>query len=213
MNCSDLEVLICDYVDGTATPVERRLVEEHLAGCRSCAEFARDAAAGAGFMERVAAVEPPPELVTRILFQIPNRRAAGAERRGSWLAAVRRWFEPVLQPRFAMGMAMTILSFAMLCRFSGVKVRQLSREDLNPAAVSATVDDRMHRTWARAVKYYENLRFVYEIQTRLKQWTDQEDDGRRVRPSTPAQAQPPVSPGGTAESSKTSRGAEGRQEQ
>ncbi len=28
--------------------------------------------------------------------------------------------------------------------------------------------------WDRAVKYYDNLRLVIEIQSRLKEWTDQE---------------------------------------
>ena len=31
----------------------------------------------------------------------------------------------------------------------------------------------------RMVKYYENLRLVYEIQSRLKEWTDQEEEERR----------------------------------
>jgi anti-sigma factor RsiW len=31
MNCAELEVLICDYVDGALAPAERALVERHLA--------------------------------------------------------------------------------------------------------------------------------------------------------------------------------------
>ena len=38
----------------------------------------------------------------------------------------------------------------------------------------AVVDDRAHRSWDRAVKYYDNLRLVIEIQSRLKEWTDQD---------------------------------------
>ena len=36
-------------------------------------------------------------------------------------------------------------------------------------------EDRVQRTWERTVKYYENLRVVFEIQTQLKEWTDQAD--------------------------------------
>jgi len=71
MTCAELEILICDYVDGTLGPDARTMVEQHLAGCRNCAELARDAAVAVGFMERAAEVEAPPELMTRLLFQPP----------------------------------------------------------------------------------------------------------------------------------------------
>lgn len=182
MRCADLDVLLCDYVDGVLDAAARASVEEHLAECPVCAELARDAAAAMGFLARVEKVEPPAELVTRILFQTPNRRQTHEHRRGirEWMG---RWFEPILQPRLAMGMAMTILSFAMLGRFAGIQPRQLTATDLNPVRVWATLDDRAHRMWERAVKYYENLRFVYEIQTRLRELTDQEDVERRTQPA------------------------------
>jgi hypothetical protein len=31
------------------------------------------------------------------------------------------------------------------------------------------------------VKYYENLRLVYEVQTRLQEWTTQEDQDKKGR--------------------------------
>ena len=40
--------------------------------------------------------------------------------------------EPVLQPRYAMGMAMTLLTFAMLGRLTGMEFRHLSPSDLDP---------------------------------------------------------------------------------
>jgi len=32
---------------------------------------------------------------------------------------------------------------------------------------------QVSRTWERGVKYYENLRLVFEIQNRLKQWNEE----------------------------------------
>ncbi len=49
-------------------------MERHLAECPACAELARDSAAAVAFMERAAEVEPPPELMTRILFDAPWRK-------------------------------------------------------------------------------------------------------------------------------------------
>jgi hypothetical protein len=82
-----------------------------------------------------------------------------------------------------MGMAMTVLSFAMLGRFAGIQVRQLKPSDLEPAKVWAAIEDKALRTWDRGVKYYESLRLVYELQTRLKELTDQAEPERGGEPA------------------------------
>ena len=60
MNCSDFEILLCDYLDGTLAPEQRRSVEAHRDACPACAELARDVVGVTAFIERAAAVEPPP---------------------------------------------------------------------------------------------------------------------------------------------------------
>lgn len=185
MNCADLEILLCDYVDGTLASEQRSAVEVHLAACPACAELARDSAGAVAFMDRVAVIDPPAELLTRILFELPNAQRQAKSSRSWWSKIRAAWIEPVLQPRFAMGMAMTVLSFAMLGRFAGIEVRQLKPSDLNPVAVWSTLEDKAARTWARAVKYYDSLRLVYEIQTRLKDWNEQaETDQQGTQPNT-----------------------------
>ena len=185
MTCAELEVLICDYVDGTLGPDARATVEQHLAGCRNCAELAKDSAAALGFMERAADVEPPPELMTRLLFQAPWAHGRTAT------SGIRSWFgkvlHPVLQPRFAMGMAMTILSFAMLARFVA-PARQLRPADLSPSAVWTGLEDRVYRGWQRTVKFYENLKVVYQIQTKLHDWQQQEEEEQRTAPEKSGRA-------------------------
>jgi hypothetical protein len=183
MNCADVEILICDYLDGTLAAERKSAVERHLAQCPACAELARDSAAAVAFMERAADVEPPPELITRILFDAPwskdRIRPRGARR---WMAGI---LSPILQPRFAMGMAMTILSLSLLARFVA-PVRQLQMSDLEPARVWAGLEDRADRAWGRTVKFYDNLKFVYQIQTTLREWQQQGEDQR----STPVPEAP-----------------------
>jgi hypothetical protein len=89
----------------------------------------------------------------------------------------------VLQPRFAMGMAMTILSLSMLARFAGINVRQLSVADLDPVKVWHSVDERVYRGYKRVAKFYEGLRFVYEIRSRLAELAVEEDE--TAGPTTP----------------------------
>jgi anti-sigma factor RsiW len=174
MNCADIEILICDYVDGTLGPAEKAEVERHFAECPACAELARDSAAAVTFMERAAEVEPPPELITRILFDAPWTKGKAQSKPRLWLTAI---LSPILQPKYAMGMAMTLLSFAMLAKFVA-PIRQPQLSDLQPSKVWAGLEDRAVRAWSRSMKYYENLKFVYQIQTTLRDWQQQDEDQR-----------------------------------
>jgi Putative zinc-finger len=169
MQCSDFEIRLCEYLDGTLDAASRREVEEHASGCEQCASLLADSRAVSQFLERVAAVEAPRELVTNILYQ--THHAPSALRRGVGMvgeyAGWRKWLHTLLQPRYAMSMAMTILSVSMLYRLAGVQIRQLDTADLNPIRIWESVDDSGHRMWNRGIKFYENVRFVYEI---ASQW-------------------------------------------
>ena len=59
---------------------------------------------------------------------------------------------------------MAVLSFFML----RPEVRQLTPSDLDPVKVWTAAENRASRVWERGVKSYENMRLVYEIQTRLE---------------------------------------------
>ncbi len=173
MTCAEVDILLCDYVDGDLRGAQKSALEDHLTSCSGCAEMARDVQAAVTFIGRAEVAEPPAELLTRILHEIPAGKRNPAWRRlaGRWLGG---WFESILQPRYAMGMAMTVLSFSMLAKFAGIQPRQLSPADLNPVKIWMAVDDRAHRGWDRAMKSYENLRWVIEIQSRLKEWSEQD---------------------------------------
>ena len=182
MTCAHLEIALCDYLDGTLAAAEKAEVERHLSECAACAEMARDAGAAMAFVERIAEVEPPPELVTR-MFAIPGMREA----RVSVSGGIRGWFrnllQPMLQPRMVMGLSLTILFFGMMARCAGIPGRQLSPADLNPSRVWAGLENRVQRGWERSVKFYENLRFVYQIQSRLREWRDQQDQDAVAAPA------------------------------
>jgi hypothetical protein len=203
MNCADLEILLADYIDGTLAPEAKAEVEAHLAQCAACSEMARDISAAVEFIGRAEDVEPPPELMTRILFELPAAHKARAKKPGGLRMLVHHWLQPVLQPKFAMGFAMTILSFSLLARIAGISPRQLTVDDLRPARIWAALDDRAYRAWQRTVKFYESLRVVYEVQNQLRDWTQQEqgrgiDDAPATSPDQPAdgaarpQQQPPA---------------------
>jgi hypothetical protein len=171
MNCGQAEILICDYA--TLSSSERFELERHLGVCPACAELARDSAAALEFMDRCADIEPPPELVNRILFQAQWKqyvsRGAGVR---AWLS---RLLQPVLHPKFAMSMAITILSLAWLAKYVA-PARPLTTADFNPVRVWQSLDDRAYRGWQRTVKFYESIQFVYQVRARLQEWNQQQDE-------------------------------------
>jgi hypothetical protein len=173
MTCAELEILLCDYVDGTLRGAEKTALESHLAECSACAELAKDVAGVTAFIGTVATAEPPAELLTRILHVIPTGRQK-PEKSSWWRKLFGGWVNTVLSPRYAMCMAMTVLSFSMIAKFAHIEPRNFTQADLDPVKIWAGIDDRAHRSWDRAVKYYDNLRLVIEIQSRLKEWTDQD---------------------------------------
>lgn len=187
MECAELEALLCDYVDGTIAEEQARTVREHLERCACCRELVEDASRAAAFLRRLEPVEPPGELLTRLLFEVSTRPPV--PRRSGLRALFGGWLEPVLQPRFAMGMAMTILSISLVARSIGLPQRALRPADLRPSAVIEAVDDRLHRIWDSLVNYYENLRVVYEIRSRLSEWSSEQEAD--VDETAPAEAAPP----------------------
>jgi hypothetical protein len=105
----------------------------------------------------------------------------------SWLDRLQGWVAPITQPvfatirqpRFAMSFGMAFFSLSMGLNLAGVKLADLRHVDLRPSAVVR----EYHITSGRVVKYYENIRFVYEIESRVR------DFKRATTPAEPAPTQ------------------------
>jgi hypothetical protein len=184
MNCADAEILICDYA--TLASADRFALERHLAECPACAELARDSAAALAFLERAADVEPPPELVNKILFDQRWKQQ-------SRTSGIRHWFhkllQPVLQPKLAMSMALTVLFLAALGRYVA-PARPLTSADFNPVRLWQSLDDRVYRGWQRSVKFYESIKFVYQVRARLQEWNQQRDEEQAAQNRPAAEKAP-----------------------
>ena len=190
MNCLESESKICDYLDGALAPASRAEMELHLSECAKCAALGRDAAAAMAFMGRAANVEAPPELIARILLSAPGPQTSA--RAGGLVAAFRN---AMLAPRLAMGMAMTIFSLTMAAKFA-TPSRQLTPSDFTPARIWAGFEDRAYGAWAHTVKFYDNLRFVYEIETTIRGWQQGQDEQHPNR--NPDEHKQPPAPAGPA---------------
>ena len=185
MNCADFEIRLADYLDEALGTTEMRLIEDHAAVCVGCGELLADSASALKLLRTAEEVVPPPDLLTRISYQAPAGRLRHPLERQGFFSKL---LQPFLQPRLAMGMAMTILSFAMLERCTGVHVQHIQASDLSPVRIWGGLEDKTMRLKDRAVKYYENLRWVYEIETRLGALQGQSDDttGQKSAPASAA---------------------------
>ncbi len=175
MTCAEFEILYADYLDGTLPAAERATVEQHMAGCASCRQMAGEISGAVAVMRAVPEIEVPADLITRIAYQAPMTRVRDPLARRGWFErTLGHWLQPILQPRLVMGMAMTVLSFAMLERCTGIQVQHIQAADLNPGRVWDGVENKTLRTRDRVLKYYENLRWVYEIEIRLRAMQEQQ---------------------------------------
>ncbi len=96
----------------------------------------------------------------------------------------------ILQTRFAMTAAMAFFSVALTLNLTGVHLSDLHARDLRPSSLRRS----LYEANAHVARYYENLRVVYELESRvrdLQRSSDAEPVAAPPRPSPePAAADP-----------------------
>ncbi|HEX6434439.1 MAG TPA: zf-HC2 domain-containing protein [Gemmatimonadales bacterium] len=71
-NCEEAFRRLDEFLDRRLTPEEMRIIEEHLEVCAWCTrEFAFEASVLHGVTRKLRQLEAPPDLVSRILSQLP----------------------------------------------------------------------------------------------------------------------------------------------
>ncbi len=198
--CLELEPLLAEYAEGTLREAERTAVERHLAGCLACREMLGAVSAALAVCRQSGAVAAPPRLVARILEQTTGKLP--------WTRRLRSWLRPALEPRLALGTAMAVISFSIVLNAVGVDLRQVTLADLSPTRIYTRLDRTVHLAGTRAMKYYNDLRIVYEIQTQLQaiRETAAPAEEQQARPQ-PKQQQPPQQPARPPAPNKWSRQA------
>ena len=121
---------------------------------------------------------PPTNLIHNILAatSVADAEQQRAKAFGSvtaWLRSFWNSIRPVakgaLQPRFVTSFAMAFFSLTLTLSLAGVKISDLANLDLRPSSVKKAVVLEFAQVEAKVVKYYDNLRFVVEIQTRVRE--------------------------------------------
>jgi anti-sigma factor RsiW len=162
-NCTFTEERLSDYLDGKLSPAESAAFSAHAAGCAECSQTVAMVSGLVNQMHNMEMIEEPPHLAARILDATLGPRAPKA----GW----KRWFDwiPMLwQPRFAMGLATVAALLIVISYTVGLTPAKLKKADLSPASVLRSANRQAHLTYARGAKFVNDLRVVYEIQSKLQ---------------------------------------------
>ena len=181
IDCTQFETLLCEALDGTLSGPVLAGFKAHAAACADCGPLLAAAQAGMVWMRSLPEVEPPRNLVRNILIATSGAEAKAPVREvvavSGWQQRLRGWVRPVApvfsllaQPRFALSLGMAFFSLTLLLNAAGLHLSSLRVSDLRPSAIQQNLSRTYDETTARAVKYYENLRWVYEIQSRVREF-------------------------------------------
>jgi len=203
MECTEFEILLSAALDGEGegdgdgqlsgarASSSKDSFEAHRRVCPVCGPLFAEVQAGRQWLKSLEAVEPPAHLVHNILAAttgISSTRVLAARleaRRAPFTERAREWwdsfFSPVAafarQPRFVMSFGMIFFSFSLALSAAGVKPADVAKVDLRPSALRHAYNDAQ----IKVVKYYDNIRFVYEIESRVREFK---------RATTPAEPGP-----------------------
>jgi len=209
--CTACEEMLADALDQTLSPADQAWFDKHVSSCVDCSDMLADAQRGAAWLELLKSPRPEPSaaLIERILAQtsgLENENlsplvigqpaimpdSAPSMPHGNVLAFRPRmpklagWMHTYAQPRLAMTAAMAFFSIALTLNLTGVRLDQLRASNLNPTNVRKTY----YEASADAVRYYDNLRVVRVMESRVDDLRESTDN-RRNEEHAPAPAPRP----------------------
>jgi hypothetical protein len=158
-NCTLTEERLSEVLDRTLSRDEMSIFSAHAAECERCTQLVAQVGSLVTRMQQISQIAEPPFLASRI---IAATRGADAREQGArqWFT----WLPAIWQTRFAMGVVTVAATFFIVSHGIGALPHKI---DLNPASLVRGANRKAHLTYAHSVKFVNDLRVVYEIQSRL----------------------------------------------
>jgi hypothetical protein len=206
LRCEEWEALLADALDGMMPTADSASFESHHHTCAACAGLLAQSRQGQEWM-RFLHFEPeaPADLVERILGRTSGAVAerplavygapipAGAP---GVLPLPRRRF--VWDTRLMMTAAMAFFSIALTLNLAGVQLSHLKLSDLTPASIESNLTRQFYGAKSQLVRYYDSLRFVYEVESKMRELRRDEDTQQpAAHPAKPQPEQKAPAPEGT----------------
>jgi len=210
--CGQWETLLADALDGLLKPEDEATFSSHMAVCPACTALFEEARKGREWLEFLASEpEVPAGLLDRILAQTGPGQVAGyglvtgggnvvpmipAWQRPGFVGKVRRFAEP----RLLMTAAMAFFSIAMTLNLTGVRVFDLRLADFKPSAIRSVMERRLTAASTPIIRYYDHLRLVYEVQTRMRELRQTTEGNGKGEGEENRQKTPEAAPGESKQS-------------
>ena len=171
MQCAEFVGLVAVALDGSLDSAKSADFAAHRAGCPACQALYAEISAGWEWLQTLKAetLEPPARLAAAILNATSRAEQPARRQRQTWWQRLGARFHvaPLLagvrQPRFAMSFAMAFFSISLLLNITGLSLRDLTE------VRSGTIVRALGTAQGKVLKYYDNLRFVYEIESRVRE--------------------------------------------
>jgi hypothetical protein len=225
--CGQWETLLVDAMDGLLRPEDEAIFSSHMATCAACTEMFEQVRRGREWLEFLAPEpEVPANLLDRILVETGHGKldasklvvaggpAAGLGLAGNVLTMPPAWQRPgfsagmrrFAEPRLLMTAAMAFFSIALTLSMTGVRITGVSMADLRPASVRSVLEKRIMTASTPIIRYYDHLRFVYEVESRMRELRRSTESEQQSQPKSQQPRSPNVS-GGDGESHKKDGGS------
>ncbi len=195
MGCVEVEALLAEALDGALHGLELAAFEAHQQSCTACRTLVEDARAGMQWLKGLEQAEPPHHLMHNILARtigaLPSEHLAPAPRGEGWRAKLKErlapLFAPIATPRFAMSFGMAFFSITLLLGIAGFHFTDLRHLDLSSKGIRRTY----YETEGRIMRYYDNMRLVYQIESRVRDLrrAAMPENGQRTQQQQPQQRQ------------------------
>jgi len=202
LSCDEWELLLTESLDGLLPAGQRADFDAHAAGCSVCAELLEQARQGREWL-RFLGPEPevPAGMVERIVGKTSGSIVAGHPLAAGGAAIpatphvlglpVRR---VMWDSRMLMTAAMAFFSIALTLNLAGVRLTNLRLSDLTPASMEMNLTRQFYDAKGSVVRYYDNLRLVYEVESRMRDLRRSE----QMRQAAPEQKTAPANPSGNS---------------
>jgi hypothetical protein len=172
LDCQRFEELVSDLVENALAPEVAAAMRRHAARCTGCATLLEDVRQTLRALADLPVVAEPPTLRPAIYARTSQQRQSI-----TWQETLRSLARHVWQPRLATAFAMSVFSVAVLLNAFGVELRNVTWHDLQPSRLRSTISAKAHRTLATGIRYYNDLKVVYEIEAALRQMRQTQEPG------------------------------------
>jgi hypothetical protein len=179
MRCEEWEALLTDALDGLLPAGKAAAFAAHSDGCENCGELLAHVKQGQEWLTYLhEEPEIPWDLVPRIIEKtvgasgvpIPVVAAGVPATAGGAVAMAMPWRRSFHETRLLMTVAMAFFSLALTLNIiTGGHLTSLRLADLKPSQIGSTLSREFYGARGSVVKYYDNMRLFYRLQTRMRE--------------------------------------------